>query len=229
GNGHSYTIMSYHNSIDDSSALMGATSLMMAWENIPEGMTSDTGDDPGIFANGLIYLGNLLHDDYLFKTSKSRQERIAILSATLERIWVRFYRYVLITEWEIEIQKAILKNEVLSGVDLSKMYYILLKKYYRDAKIKEEASYEWMTYRVPFYSFEHQFWPAAMAGAATIFNKLKAGDSSGLKIMDVLGTSNLDMTYTLFKDAGIDMTSEEPYEQVTQLMTYLMDLLEEEI
>lgn len=82
-----------------------------------------------------------------------------------------------------------------------------------------------MTYRVPFYSFEHQFWPAAMAGASTIFNKLKEGDPSGLDVMNVLETTNLDMTDPLFKYTGIDMTIEKPYKSVPELMSYMMDLL----
>ena len=39
-------------------------------------------------------------------------------------------------------------------------------------------------------------------------------------------SSELDMTYTLFKDAGIDMTTASPYQAVIKQMNYYMDLIE---
>lgn len=229
GNAHSYSVMNFDGDLASSSSLMGAATLMMAFENVPQKNRPDSGDDPGIYANSIIYLGNLLHDDYMMRQSNEKTERIAYLTNSLERIWSLFHRYVLVTQWEMEIEKLVADNSIPSGEQLSKMYLGLLKSYYSQIIIPREAAAEWMTFRVPFYSYEHQFWPAAMAGACAVYNQLSAGDPEALRIVDVLGRGDLDMTYPLFKQVGIDMTSAKTYMEVIKTMNHLMDRLEIEM
>lgn len=80
-----------------------------------------------------------------------------------------------------------------------------------------------MTFRVPFYSYEHQFWPAAMAGACAVYNKLIEGDEKALQIVNVLGRVDLDMTYPLFLQVGIDMSNQNTYQEVFKTMNQLME------
>jgi hypothetical protein len=68
---------------------------------------------------------------------------------------------------------------------------------------------------VPFLSYEHQFWPAAVAAARNIVEGLRKGDPGSRKAIDhVLGRSATDRSCGLLRQAGIDLSKPEAYRAV---------------
>ena len=109
------------------------------------------------------------------------------------------------------------------------MYLDLLRQYYGPADrlaIGENCSAEWMVESVPFVSYEHQFWPPAMAAACLLVEKLQDGDPVARKAMDeALGRGDLDLSYQLLKPVGIDLATAEPYQAAIRRMNFLLDEL----
>src|SRR5262249_59662752 len=95
------------------------------------------------------------------------------------------------------------------------------------ARVGDVFGAEWMIYDVSFFSFEHQFWAAAIAAAAEMVEKVHAGDPDGLKALDaVYGRGDSDRSFHLLRQAGIDMASPEPYEALFRRMGKLLGELE---
>ena len=86
---------------------------------------------------------------------------------------------------------------------------------------------EWMTFPVPFLSYEHLFWPPAMAAACTVVERLKAGDARARRVAQLFGRGDLDLSYQMLREIGVDMASPEPYEAVVRRMDALNRELED--
>jgi oligoendopeptidase F len=229
GGANPYILMSFRGNYRSSRALAGGMALMMAFTDIPREHALDTRDDPGIYSNAVIYTGNLLHDEYAKKSTDNREQRIGIISSTLDLIWSNFFEWIIFSELDVNVQDLMAKGEPPSGARISQMYLDLLREYYGPADrlaIDENFSAEWMVESVPFASYEHQFWPPAMAAACLLTEKLQAGDVGARKAMDeALGRGDLDLSYQLLSPAGIDMTTPEPYQAAIRRMNFLLDEL----
>ncbi len=227
-----YTIMSYRGDQRSSRSLAGAAMFIMCSADIPKDRFPDTRYDPPIYGNGLIYLGNLLHYDYLKDLATNRRDRIDSLVQQLDRISSQFFHWNAVAEFESKIQDMIASGEPPTGPQLSKMYLEILRRYYGHheggATVDEIFAADWITSDVSFFSYEHLFWPPAMAAACLLMEKLDAGDPDARKaIHEVVGRGDSDLSYDLLLQAGIDMAKPEPYDAFIRRMKMLMDELEE--
>ena len=226
-----YFFYSYNGTMDGSRRLAGGMALQAAFASQPEGGTPSTRDDPGIYANGLIYVGDIAHDQYVVAQSASTDERVANLIHSLDLLWEHFFRWVLVSELDHKIQERIEAGGRPTGREVSTWYQELLEDYYGAEKglieIEHRDGAEWMGFSVPFYSFEHQFWPAAVALGARVVEAVEEGDALVQeRFWRALGRGELDRTYPLLLEMGIDMTQPEPYEAVIRRMDSLLDQLE---
>lgn len=229
-----YFFYAYQGSLEDSRRVAGGLALQAAFASIPPGATPSTRDDPGIYANGMIYVGDLLHDDLVVSRAASREERAATLLHSLDFLWQQFFRWVPVVELDVEVQERILAGEPPSGAEVSRLYLELLRDHYGDGDgpvaLEPGDGAEWMTFSVPFLSFEHQFWPAAVAMAAALVERVEAGDTEvGERCWRLLGRGEVDRTYQMLGSIGLDMASKEPYEAVVRRMDSLLDALETQL
>jgi oligoendopeptidase F len=84
-----------------------------------------------------------------------------------------------------------------------------------------------MTNHLPFGNYQYQFWPPAMAMAASVVGATQPGDSKALKVVDeLLGRSDYDRTYQMLNEVGIDLTRPEPYQALFDRMDRQLNELE---
>ncbi|MCI0415439.1 hypothetical protein L0222_21920 [bacterium] len=226
-----FTIMSYRGDQRSSRQLAGAVMFMMYSADIPKDRFPETRYDPPIYGNGLIYLGNILYYDYLKDLAGNRKDRIELLLQQLDRITNQFFHWNASAEFESKIQDMIRNGEPPTGPEISKMYLDILRRYYGHhqggAAVDEIFAADWIIAEVSFSSYEHLFWPPAMAAACLLMEKLKAGDPNARKATyQVVGRGDSDLSYDLLLQAGIDMAKPEPYEALIRRMNMLMDELE---
>ena len=231
GGANPYFIMTYNGTYNNSRSFAGAAALTMAFADIPPDRVPDTRDDPGIYSNGVIYVGNILHDDYIRGQARNDKERIAYLVSSLDSLKRNYFDWTLITELDTRVQELVMKGDTPSGARISEMYLDLVRQYYErdDSTSFVPAIFgaEWMIESVPFLSYEHQFWPPAMATACLLVEKLRAGEGDVRKAMhQVLGRGDLDLTYQLLRPVGVDLATPTPYQAVIRRMNSLMDELE---
>jgi oligoendopeptidase F len=228
GGANPYFIMGYLPTLPKSRAFAGCVTLMMSDAEIPRDRVPDTRDDPATYQNCVIYIGEFLFDNYLAAHAQNRQERIAYLVNSLDLMWNQYFRWVLVAELDDRMQQLIKDGRSPNGAEISKIYLGLLRDYVGgEDKVDNVFGTEWITYSIPFESYEYQFWPPAMAAAASIMDGMKTGKIDINKaVTGVFGCGDSDRSYQLFQQLGINLSDPHVYEGVIRRMTSQLNELE---
>jgi len=228
GGANPYFTIGYLPTFSKSRAFTGWVTLMMSDAEIPRDRIPDTRDDPATYQNCVIYIGEFLFDDYLLAHAQNRQERIACLVNSLDLIWNQYFRWVLASELDAQVQQLIKDGRSPNGSDISKIYLGLLRDYVGgEDKVDAVFGTEWITYSIPFESYEYQFWPPAIAAAATVMDGTKTGKIDLNKaVTGVFGRGDSDRSYQLFQQLGINLSDPGVYEAVIGRMTSQLNELE---
>jgi oligoendopeptidase F len=226
-----YFIISYQPRYAAARAFVGGATLMTAFASAMPDNTPDTRDDPGIYSNAMIYIGDMVTDDYMIANAQNRDERIAYYLAATDLLYRQYFRWALVCDLDRQLEHLIANGHIPSGARISNLFLDLSREYYGSDQgiVTIDSLYgtEWMTYAVPFLSYEHEFWPPAMAAACVVLDRIDSGDITVRdKFYRVLGRGDLDLTYSLFADMGIELASEAPYLAVLHRMNDLLDGLE---
>jgi oligoendopeptidase F len=228
GGANPYFIMGYLPTLPKARVFVGCATLMMSDAEIPRDRVMDTRDDPATYQNSMIYVGEFLCDDFLGSHAKNPQEHIGYLVDSLDLMWNQYFRWVLASELDGQVEQLIKDGKTPDGEAISKMYLGLLRDYVGGAdKVDDVFKTEWITYSIPFESYEYQFWPPAMAAAANIMEGAKTGRIDlNRAVTGVFGRGDSDRSYQLFQQIGIDFSKPDTYQVLMRRMNAQLDELE---
>lgn len=227
GTWHPLMLTSFTPTYRGARQLLGAWTDMMKDAEVPPEGRPDSRDDPPAYGNGIIYVGDMLFDDYMRGRAPTREARIADAVQALDLIWSNYFQTALMAELDARVQTLVAAGNPPGGEDISALYRKLLGDYAGPAEVDDAFAAEWMTYDVTFYSYEHQFWAPAVAAAANIVEKVEAGDPDGVKaVVGVLGRGDSDRSYFLLRRAGIDLHDPGAYGALFRRMRGLLEELE---
>ncbi len=228
----SYTIMSFWGNNPSSGRIAGTAALTVAFTSMPKNRFPETRDDPGIYANAMGYVGRILHDEYMIRNAKSKQERLYFTLHNLNLIWNHFFHNAIYLALDDQIQELIKKGETVDGERISKLHLALLREFYgnKDITIEEVYATDWIQNRIGFWTYEGQLWSPAIAVGSLLAEGIQNGDENAKKAMwKVLGRSEMDLTWHLFKEVGIDVSKEKTYEALYRRMNKMMDQAEKDL
>jgi len=143
-------------------------------------------------------------------------------------MWNQYLRWVLASELDARVQELIKDGRTPTGAEISKIYLGLLRDYVGgEDKVDTAFGTEWITYSIPFESYEYQFWPPAIGAAASIMDGMKVGKIDVNKaVTGVFGRGDSDRSYQLFQQLGINLSDPDVYEAVIRRMNRRPDELE---
>jgi oligoendopeptidase F len=166
--------------------------------------------------------------DYVLKRIKDDDTRLALLGNYLENIKATVFRQTQFAEFELRMHEMAAKGEPITGDGLAKLYLEITRKYYGHdqgiAVVDDYIAHEWSFiphfYR-DFYVF--QYATSFMASEA-LAAKVKAGDQAATaRYLTFLGAGGSKYPIDLLRDAGVDMTTDEPLELTIKTMNGVMD------
>jgi oligoendopeptidase F len=169
--------------------------------------------------------------DYMLKTIKDPAVKLSLLGNYLEGIKSTVYRQTQFAEFELKMHEAAEKGEPLTGEALDTLYADITKKYYGHDKnvciVDDYIAHEWSFiphfYR-NFYVFQYA---TSFTAAEALAEKVIAGDQAAIKrFLTFLGSGGSKYPIDLLKDAGVDMTTDEPLELTIKKMNRVMDEME---
>jgi oligoendopeptidase F len=169
--------------------------------------------------------------DSVLKSIKDDDTRLALLGNYLENIKGTMFRQTQFAEFELRMHEMAAKGQPITGDALATLYLDITKKYYGDADgvctvddyIGNEWSYIPHFYR-DFYVF--QYATSFMASEA-LASKVKAGDQAARdRYLKFLGAGGSKYPIDLLRDAGVDMTTDEPLDLTIKTMNRVMDEME---
>jgi oligoendopeptidase F len=169
--------------------------------------------------------------DYMLRTIKDDATRLSLLGNYLEGIKSTVFRQTQFAEFELRMHEMAEKGEPLTGEALGTLYADITKKYYgHDQKVcvvDDYIAHEWAFiphfYR-NFYVFQYA---TSFTAAEALAEKVIAGDQSAVtRFLTFLGSGGSKYPIDLLKDAGVDMTTDEPLELTIKKMNRVMDEME---
>ena len=169
--------------------------------------------------------------DSVLKKIKDDDTRLALLGNYLENIKGTMFRQTQFAEFELRMHEIAAKGQPITGDALAKLYLDITKKYYGDAqgicRVDDYIAHEWSFvphfYR-DFYVF--QYATSFMASEA-LASKVKAGDQSAKeRYLRFLSAGGSKYPIDLLRDAGVDMTTDEPLDLTIKTMNRVMDEME---
>ena len=169
--------------------------------------------------------------DYMLKNIKDDDARLSLLGNYLENIKGTAFRQTQFAEFELRMHEMAGKGQPITGDSLAKLYMDITKRYYGhdqgicivDDYIAHEWSYIPHFYR-DFYVFQYA---TSFTASEALAQKVKAGSADATKkYLAFLSAGGSKYPIDLLKDAGVDMTTDEPLDLTIKEMNHVMDEME---
>jgi oligoendopeptidase F len=170
--------------------------------------------------------------DHMLATIKDDDARLSLLGNYLENIKGTLFRQTQFAEFELRMHEMAQKGQPITGEALAKLYMDITRRYYGhdqgicivDDYVAHEWSYVPHFYR-DFYVYQYATsWTASQA----LFEKAKSGDPAATKrYLAFLNSGGSKYPIDLLKDAGVDMTTDEPLDLTMKAMNRVIDEVEQ--
>jgi oligoendopeptidase F len=169
--------------------------------------------------------------DHMLKAIKDDDTRLAVLGNYLENIKGTVFRQTQFAEFELTMHEMAQKGQPITGDALAKLYLEITKRYYGhdqgvsvvDDYIAHEWSYVPHFYR-DFYVFQYA---TSFTASSALAAKVKSGDETAKKrYLAFISSGGSNYPIDLLKEAGVDMTTDEPLDLTVKEMTRVMNEME---
>ena len=172
-----------------------------------------------------------LLNDYMLKTIKDDKTRLSLLGSYLENAKGTVFRQTQFAEFELRIHEMAERNEPITGESLDKLYLEITRKYYGHDKgicnVPDYIAHEWAFiphFYLNFYVFQYA---TSFTASEALASKVLAGDAEATKrYLAFLSAGGSKYPIDLLKDAGVDMTTNEPLQLTLAKMNRVMDEME---
>ncbi|MQA89192.1 MAG: oligoendopeptidase F [Gemmatimonas sp.] len=169
--------------------------------------------------------------DHVLKSVDDPDVRLSILGNYLENIKGTLFRQAQFAEFELAMHQLAERGEPITGDALASMYLEITRKYYGheegvsvvDDYIAHEWSYVPHFYR-DFYVYQYA---TSFTAAEALAQPVKAGDAEATaRYLEFLSSGGADYPIELLREAGVDMTTDEPLDLAIREMVRVMDEME---
>ena len=229
--GHPYVLLNHTDNINSMFTLaheMGhALHSYFTWEK-----------QPYIYSGHKIFVAEVastcneaLLMEYMLKTTTDKTARKYLINYFLEQFKGTFFRQTMFAEFERITHTMVEEGEPLTCENLCNIYRRLNKKYFGENIVLDpQIDYEWA--RIPhFYNAYYVYQYATGYSAAIALSRkiLTEGQVAVDKYLDFLSKGNSKYSIDLLKDAGVDMTSCQPFDNAMAVFESLLDEMEKAI
>jgi oligoendopeptidase F len=172
-----------------------------------------------------------LLNDYMLNKIKDNATRLSLLGNYLESIKGTVFRQTQFAEFELRMHGMVEKGEPLTGDSLSRLYAEIVKKYYGHDQgtciVDDYVENEWAM--IPhFYNAYYVFqYATSFTASSALSEKVLSGEPGATeRYLAFISGGHSKYPIELLKDAGVDMTTDEPLELTVQKMNRVMDQME---
>jgi oligoendopeptidase F len=169
--------------------------------------------------------------DHMLQSIKDDDTKLSLLGNYLENIKGTVFRQTQFAEFELKMHEMAWKGQPITGEALAKLYLEITKRYYGDAQgicvVDDYVAHEW-SYIPHFYRDFYVFqYATSFTASEALAQKVKAGSAEATtKYLAFLAAGGSKYPIELLKDAGVDMTTDEPLDLTMKEMNRVMDEME---
>jgi oligoendopeptidase F len=228
---HPYMLLNYNGRYDDMSTLAHELGHTMHSFYSNKTQPFPLASYPTFVAEVASTFNEALLIDYMLKTIEDDATKLTLLGNYLEGIKGTVFRQTQFAEFELRTHEMAEKGQPLTGDALSKLYAEITKKYYGHDKgvvvVDDYIAHEW-AFIPHFYRDYYVFqYATSFTASAALSEKVLAGDAAATKrYLVFLNAGGSKYPIELLRDAGVDMTTDEPLELAMRKMNRVMDEME---
>jgi oligoendopeptidase F len=157
--------------------------------------------------------------------------KLSLLMNWLDGFKGTLFRQTQFAEFEQRIHAEAESGRPLTGDVISEIYGDIVKRYYGHEKnvcfIDEYVNMEWAFiphFYLNFYVYQYS---TSFTASISLAEKVMSGDKEALdKYLHFLASGGSDYSIELLKNAGVDMTTSEPFDKTIDAMNKVMDEIE---
>jgi oligoendopeptidase F len=231
---HPYILLNYNGSYADMSALAHELGHTMHSYYSSKTQPFPLAGYPTFLAEVASTFNESLLMDYMLKQIKDRDTRLALLGNYLENAKSTVFRQTQFAEFEMRMHEMAQKGQPITGASLSKLYLDVTRKYYGHDQgicvVDDYVANEW-SYVPHFYSnfYVYQY-ATSFAASAALAEKVKAGGPAGAdatkRYLTFISSGGSNFPIDLLRNAGVDMTTDEPLDLTMRDLNRVMDEME---
>jgi oligoendopeptidase F len=231
---HPYMLINYNGKYDDMGTLAHELGHTMQSYLSNQKQPYPLADYPIFVAEVASTFNEQLLVRHMLDTITDEDTRLSLLGTSLENAKGTLFRQAQFAEFELRMHEMAERGEPVTGEALATLYEDITKKYYGhdqgvcvvDPYIAHEWSYIPHFYR-DFYVFQYATsYTASAALAAKVLEGGDAGRRARDQYLAFLAAGGSKYPIDLLKEAGVDMTSEEPLDLAIRQMNGTMDEIE---
>jgi oligoendopeptidase F len=228
---HPYMLLNYNGKYNDMSALAHELGHTMHSYFSNKTQRYPLASYPIFVAEVASTFNEALLIDSMLKTIKDDQTRLSLLGSYLENIKGTLFRQTQFAEFELRAHEMVEKGEPLTGEGLAKLYAEIVKKYYGNDQgvciVDDYVANEW-SFIPHFYSDYYVFqYATSFTASSALSEKVLSGEPGATqRYLTFISSGKSKYPIDLLKDAGVDMTTDEPLELTIKKMNRVMDEME---
>ena len=228
---HPYVLMNYNGKYDDMSTMAHELGHSMHSYFSNKTQPYPLAGYPTFVAEVASTFNESLLIDHMLKAIKDDDTRLAVLGNYLENIKGTVFRQTQFAEFDLRMHEMAQKGSPITGDALAKLYMEITRRYYGhdqgvsvvDDYIAHEWSYVPHFYR-DFYVFQYA---TSFTASSALAAKVKSGDETAKKrYLAFISSGGSKYPIELLKEAGVDMTTDEPLDLTVKEMNRVMDEME---
>jgi oligoendopeptidase F len=169
--------------------------------------------------------------DYLLKHETDDLLKLYILDAFLQQVKGTIYRQVHFAEFELAMHRQVEEGKTLTADWLNKKYLELARYYYgHDQGVTEVGDYiqnEWAGIPHFFLNYYVYTYSTGMIASTALSQMVLTGSKTEKeKYLDFLKAGGSNYSLEILKQAGVDITTDKPYQMAFQRFNQLVSEME---
>jgi oligoendopeptidase F len=228
---HPYILVNFNGRYDDMSTVAHELGHSMQSYFSNKAQPYPTASYPIFVAEVASTFNEALLIDYMLKTTNDSAIKLSLLGTYLENIRTTVFRQTQFAEFELRMHEMAEKGQPLTGDSISKLYAEIVRKYYGSEQgiciVDDYVAYEW-AFIPHFYSnfYVYQY-ATSFAAASALSEKVLSGEPGATeRYLKFISAGGSKYPIDLLKDAGVDMTTDEPLDLTIKKMNRVMDEIE---
>lgn len=228
---HPYMLLNFNGKYNDVSTLAHELGHTMQSYLSNKSQPYPLADYPIFTAEVASTFNEALLNDYMTGQIKDDQLRLSLLLNFLDNYKGTLFRQTQFAEFELAIYRIAEAGQPLTSDILNKTYGDIIKKYYGHDKglciINDLYTREWSFIPHFYFNFYVYQYATSFTASQALAERVLAGDKASLdKYLAFLSAGGSEYPITLLKNAGVDMTTDEPFNHAIALMNKIMDEVE---
>jgi oligoendopeptidase F len=228
---HPYILMNYNGKFDDVSTLAHELGHTMQSYLSNTHQPFPTADYPIFTAEVASTFNEALLLDYMLRTLDDDAVRLSLLGQYLESVQFTVFRQTQFAEFELRMHEMAAQGQPITGDALAELYFGITKRYYgHDAGVcvvDDYVQHEWSFISHFYHEFYVYQYATAFTASEALVSRVKAGDADAVRrYLTFLSSGGARYPIDMLKDAGVDMTSNEPLDLTVAQMARVMDEME---